>query len=327
MVDEIRVADIRAKLIDLAESLKEMSGDGTVPFSEIKRILNMDAVNTKSYIEHELKTVLTETDNPSWYRVLNDPPKIIERDGKIYTSDKKPVFTFFEMLEKPSPPEWIIKHIIPAKGLIIVGGSPGCGKSLICQALARLIAKDATEEKLFDKFNVDKHGIVMIVDQENSWSLIYERLTKLGGVDMGKLTYCFSNFDFMNPMAIEELQNAIKEYHPTMIIFDTLRRSHSGNENDSAVMNTIYNEVLGPLAEDMAVVLIHHKRKGSQNATPADEIDEFRGSSDIVGCAEVVYSVRKNVDGTISVKCPKMRGAKEPESFLLRIDDECNTCP
>ncbi|GEM_PF-2284100 len=245
--------------------------------------------------------------------------KMMDELEKYNNSNSKSLeFRLFEKIPKPEPPEWLIVNLVPSKGLTILAGSAGCGKSLFTQSLIQSICNDA--EHLLGKFIINSKGKpVIVIDQENDFSTIYERLTNLGGVKEERLFYCLKDFDLKNETNQQQLKEFVERLKPCLIVLDTFRRSHNENENDSRAMNEIYNTALKPLEESAAIILIHHKNKSQNGNSSGSEIDGLRGSTDIVGCATSVFSMTKRKSGDIEFKCLKMRPAKEPETFFIKI--------
>lgn len=234
------------------------------------------------------------------------------------------MFKYFEQYGVPEPVTWLLDHYLPTKGICIISGATGSGKSFITEELMSALSNN---RKLFNALplnNPDDRPIILI-DGENDHSTLYERMMKLGGLPE-KRVLMFNineNFDIQDEFMINELMKWVETINPCLVIFDTLRRTYYGDENDSKVINFIYKTVLAPVSKKRCVIVVAHTRKSatSKFANTSDEISEIRGTGDITGIASVVLMVQKNEDLTMTIKPLKMRPAKLPERFTVKIEE------
>lgn len=233
----------------------------------------------------------------------------------------EPLFKFFEEYGTPQPVEWLVPKYIPAKGVCIITGRAGCGKSFVTE---EMISAILNKRKLFNQMDIVQDQPVVLIDMENDHSTLYERLNKLGGIPEKKLLVFNAfelNFEITNKEMNKILLEKIDELNPCVVIFDTLRRVYSGDENDSQVINDVYKQFLAPIAKKRCCMVIAHTRKGMKNATTDDDMSEIRGTGDIVGLASAVIILKPNPDETISVKPIKLRPAKLAQAFTIKITE------
>lgn len=242
-------------------------------------------------------------------------------DSMAQFSDSMAQFRFYEDYGIPQPVSWLVPKYIPAKGVTILSGSPGSGKSFVTE---ELISAALNQRKLFGSIDINGNGRpIVLVDQENDHSTLYERLEKLGGIPAKKLlVFSFDgNFDMQDEDLTDALQHKILDLNPSIVIFDTLRRTYSGDENNSELMNRIYKNVLKPIGNRTCCLLVAHTRKSGGLKVAVDEISEIRGTGDIAGLASAVFMLRKNATGSISIRPLKMRPSKLPEPLTVSVTE------
>jgi len=120
----------------------------------------------------------------------------------------------------------------------------------------------------------------------------------------------------------EKLRAIIQAVSPKLVIVDVMRRLTSGEENSSGTSN----EMLGALQRAMkdfgcSFLLLHHMRKGSANMPVDDELDEIRGSSDIVASVAVCLKLARIAQSDrFVVKQLKNRYAPERSAIQIHIE-------
>lgn len=240
---------------------------------------------------------------------------------KTEAATQGPAFRYLEEYGIPERPDWLIPGVVPKKGITIVAGAPGCMKSLIMQETASALTNN---RPVFGEFTPTRRGKVILVDGENSHSIIYDRLKRIGmPPEKTLIVHNFrSFFDLLNEEHANTLMGEVKTHKPALIIFDTLRRCFSGNENDSSLINEIYQQTLSAIAEKCAVLLVVHTRKMGRGFGVMDKLSEIRGTGDIPGIAAAVHMVNKTQDGMVVVEPLKIRQAKDPQPFTIQLNDD-----
>jgi hypothetical protein len=90
--------------------------------------------------------------------------------------------------------------------------------------------------------------------------------------------------------AMIELEALLDAHHPDVLFLDPLVELHTAEENDNTALRSIIAWFRGLAVKyDMAVVILHHARKGS--AASAGDPDMIRGASALVGAARVAITV------------------------------------
>jgi KaiC/GvpD/RAD55 family RecA-like ATPase len=230
-------------------------------------------------------------------------------------------FKYFEEYGIPQPVSWLVSGYIPAKGVTILTGVTGCGKSFVSEEMICAILQN---RKWFNELPIINKRPIVLIDMENDHSTLYDRIQKMGGVPANMLlVFSFDhNFDMTSELMVHYLKQIVEQINPCLIIFDTLRRVYSGDENDSRVINDMYKRVLMPLSRERCVLLIAHRRKGGKNNDASEALDQIRGTGDISGLASSVIEIRKNLDETLTIIPRKLRPAKLCKEFNVKINND-----
>jgi hypothetical protein len=101
-------------------------------------------------------------------------------------------------------------------------------------------------------------------------------------------------FNILNPQGTELrwLKDGLAAIKPVMVIIDTLREIHGGDENDSTVMRNVIANLVAA-CRPAAIVLVSHSRKDSVMTSMGEDdlMDQQRGSSYVSGRMDVIIKV------------------------------------
>jgi hypothetical protein len=108
-------------------------------------------------------------------------------------------------------------------------------------------------------------------------------------------------FNIVNPDNTELmwLKNELDKIKPILVVIDTLREVHSGDENDNSVMRNVVARLIqacrGEVGSPTAIVLISHQRKDGLAAIEGhdDMMDQNRGASYIAGKMDTILRLTK----------------------------------
>lgn len=90
--------------------------------------------------------------------------------------------------------------------------------------------------------------------------------------------------------AMRAMEGHLATYSPDVLILDPLVELHDAEENDNTALRAVLAKFRSlAIQRNMAIVLLHHARKGSGQA--AGDPDSLRGASAIVGAARIVLTV------------------------------------
>ena len=199
------------------------------------------------------------------------------------TNDWKKAFS-----TEPKPHEYVLPGLIPGTiGSIVSPG--GQGKSILALMLACLVGGgiDLLELGTFPM------GNVVYLSAEDSKDILDERIFHIGtklhtgqrencieGVVTKDLTRC--DPDLINGEHAPAWRQAIEAEatRARLLILDTLRNFHSGDENNSTAMSTLISYLRGIAARTgCAILFLHHTNKSSAINGQGDMQQASRGSS------------------------------------------------
>lgn len=206
-----------------------------------------------------------------------------------------------EYLGLPREPQpWVVDKLIPVGGLVNVFGKPKSGKSFLMLGVIEAIANALPE---WEGFAIKKHGPVAYLQVDTpreEWAARVTRMNwsspeaadQLWIADMWQVPEF--PFNILNPQGIEMqwLRDNLARIRPVVVVIDTLREIHGGDENDSTIMRNVISNLVAA-CRPAAIVLVSHSRKDSVMTTMGEDdlMDQQRGSSYVSGRMDVIIKV------------------------------------
>ncbi|MEK9158357.1 MAG: AAA family ATPase, partial [Patescibacteria group bacterium] len=218
-----------------------------------------------------------------------------------------------ELFKKEFPePEWTVEHLVPAGAITAVSGAPASYKTWVMIELAKTVARG---ENLFNTFKTTK-GNVLIIDEENGERMFYDRFKKIEGSDDLNIFLLSLDSFKLTSQTVQQLKDFCKKESIKLIIFDSLVRIHSGNENDAMDMSEVMGMLRQIAKEGITIIFTHHHRKsGILRSNPSQDM---RGSSDILASVDCHLAMeRKNK--VLTIRQTKLRHMEERKPFQLNI--------
>lgn len=238
--------------------------------------------------------------------------------------EKKPRFiieTAADMLARPAPEiEWLIENIWVDKSRGLIAGNPGVGKTWL--ALDMLISV-ASGQLCLGKYPVKK-GAVLLVEEEASELNLSRRLHAMARA-RGLKDSDLSNFHLLTrqftkiPTDMVELFHLVNDRDIKLIVFDSLRRFHTCDENSSSEMQPVLDSFARlNIMTDASVVLIHHLAKGSRESDHRPIFERLRGSSDFWAWRDCLIGVEGEEEADSAVCSFQFRDAEAQESITIK---------
>ena len=221
------------------------------------------------------------------------------------------------------PDEWVIIGLVPENSITAIAGAPSSYKTWLTLDIARCISSG---EDFLGKFKVTK-GSVLFVDKENQLKHIKNRLVQISIGKDHQIHYLSQlNLDFFidseeNFLALKDI---IQNLGIKVVVFDSLVRIHSGDENDAKCMSLVMGRFRQITNLGVSVIFIHHHRKESVGSRKS--MNSVRGSSDIPAGVDCLLIIEKIPDELqLVINQAKLRQDEAQEPFAVTIESDKTT--
>lgn len=208
-----------------------------------------------------------------------------------------PILSASEYLALPRAAEtFLISPLLPTGGAMLLYGDPKVGKSYAAVQLALSVASGASDWLGFPILSSGKVVYVQLDTPRSLWAARLEAL-RVEGLPIESLhladreTLGTWPFDILNTEHFVILSEAIAALNPAVVVIDTVREAHSGEENDSTAMQRVTAQLVAA-TQPAALILVSHSRKPSYDGAP-DLIADNRGSSYVVGRMDAICRFTK----------------------------------
>jgi len=230
------------------------------------------------------------------------------------------VLSLAELLEhSPSPSAALIEpSLLPASGILFVGGEPKVGKSILVANLALALASGSSRAG----FEVPRARRVLICQFELPATQFARRLAPMRSpigaaadstlfIDIGAAGHLLSA-----PRGLDHFLQAIRTVKADVVVLDPLYSTHDQDENDTRAMAALCQALLRLRdASQAALIVVHHVRK----SVGRHEIGSaFRGSSALhaVGDSYLLLTRPAPLVPTIELRFQFRYAAAEPPRLL-----------
>lgn len=212
------------------------------------------------------------------------------------------------------PRPWVASGFLLRGAVTVVVGAPASGKSSLMVGWAASLALGEEYGRLIP----DRRMKVMTYNVEDDRDEQRRRfsaalrfmgkrpadlngyVTRIGTETIGTLLEQNKDSKEMyDTPAMMQMEREIKQRRPDVLMLDPLVELHEAEENDNTAVRKVMAHFRAlAIRYDMAVVLLHHTRKGVA-AAPGDP-DVARGASAVVGAARIVLTVNVMSDAEAS---------------------------
>lgn len=218
----------------------------------------------------------------------------------LLATSKFKLLGFNELSQLP-PNEWLIKGVLPKRGLASIYGPSGSGKSFLAIDLLMGIAVKPNwfglKVKNAPVVYVGLEGKGGITRRLEAWSSKNKLPVPIN------LKVILNNLDLMNQFEVEDLASQVNQsgMSQSVIVIDTLNQaSPSADENSSKDMGLIINHLkLLQESTDSLVLIIHHT--GKNTAAGLRGHSSLKAALDtsieVIGGGDRAWMVEKNKDG------------------------------
>lgn len=237
--------------------------------------------------------------------------------------DKSLKFTSTEIFDNVTEVEWLVEGLIPDESLTFLVGDPKGKKSWFALETALSVAMG---KKVAGRFSTRK-GTVLYIQLEDGLKRLaprYHKLVRGYGSEPDKenfVTYVGFELKLSNPDYWNMLLSKCREISPTLIVIDTLARSHNANENNTQEMSLIVDKLCQLRdAIHCSVLIVHHLRKESyMMGKPTKRV--MRGNNVIEAAAESILTVCKDEKDDNLVYTNVVTKCDEEFDFAYKLED------
>jgi hypothetical protein len=223
-------------------------------------------------------------------------------------------------LETLPPLRFFVDGVFAEESLLCIYGPPGCGKSFLSLDLACCVS---TGSKWLGKAVTLGSALYVAAEGGRGYRkrvLAWKHSRLLEGQSI-PISFVLEPANLHGTEDVEHILRAADTLHtpPSLVVFDTLHRSMTGGDENSAQDIGMVMDRAGRLKRELgcSVLFIHHTRKDG---------DTERGSVSIRGSVDTHAEVRDSEEGGRELACVKQKDFDEfsPIKFDIRpVGDSC----
>jgi len=205
-----------------------------------------------------------------------------------------------DVLARPyEPPAFVIKHIGPEVGVVLVTGDSGSGKtslllSILLAAIAGILALGRFATTLSER-------PVLYLNREMDGETLkrFMHANAAGhGSDVRRGRFFFQGLDGFADFYLardnataQQLENLIAQRRPAIVVFDTQRAFFELDENDATDVRRIFDWLRSLARKYKCLIIVaHHLRKmGAVSNAPRERVS---GSRDLIAAVDVHLALR-----------------------------------
>lgn len=242
------------------------------------------------------------------------------------------VYTYNEFMQTEIKLEWVVPGLLHRKGLLMISGPPGVGKS---QLVMRLSEKLSKSEK-FLRWPVSRPIKTLFVSMEmphEEVKYFYEqmRIDKSELMDQNTLILPVGySMKLTSPKVQHALNKIIEEFQPDGIFFDSFGRAVGDDLDSTKIIFSVLDYVDHILRGQYSLFVgfIHHNRKAQIGNKKPNKLDDLFGSQFVGAGITTGIGLWPTGGNEIEVSCLKLRMEKEFSPFNIRrtpdLDFELN---
>jgi hypothetical protein len=232
---------------------------------------------------------------------------VLEAKARCSGEGFKPL-TAADRAAMPKPVvRWLVKGLIPANDLTIIGGRPKVGKTRVAVAIAAAVLRG---EPFLDFPAAASTPPVLLVTDDQSAGDTADMLTALDLWDHPRLVT--SEHFRLTETDLQALLDAIKANPGALVVLDSLRsigRALQHGENDPEIGATLYDLKQAVTEAGGTLLLIHHCNK----AADLVGVEALSGHNAIGGAANTVVTLHH---------CPNDKGLPDKTNPQRRLFSE-----
>lgn len=214
---------------------------------------------------------------------------------------------------------FVISPLLPDKGIALVHGKRGIGKTHLALTLGACISEGGV---LFGRFPTEPSR-VLIVQADMPAGLQQIRVRRaLRYYSLDNVYFHLArSFNLALVRQDDKLVRLVERLQPRLIIWDTLRKIFRGSTNDDDMPSWLYGRTL-ELFPDSAHLFMHHDKKTIADQQQLEQEELFRGSGAWLDDADAGLHVVSTGSDRLTLYFTKHRAMREPSPIPLAIHPE-----
>jgi len=258
-----------------------------------------ETVNLSSKLATE--ALQAETHEES-LRLANDLLKLLNSRNDSGEKEKPRKRTLQELRNLPKV-KWLIDGELPDRGLTVLCGKSGIGKTFITTDYAHRIASQGKK--------------VMYVALEGQYGIAarFDALTKQRRVDKAlideNVQFWTDSLPLLNTTKLTAFLTEIQQDKPALVIIDTLSLAMSGSDPNSPQAMQSFTDACRSIERviEGTVLIVHHSRKSDNT---------FSGAGNLFNNSDTFLNVI-DLDGLIAVETDKMKDSEKATPRYYRL--------
>lgn len=244
----------------------------------------------------------------------------------------KVIYGFEEFMALEVNIDWHIQNLLAHKGLGLITGPPGTGKTQLGIQLGMNIAlgsehaggwslSGGPKKVVFLSCEMDKDPLRIFY---NSIAPAYEGQGRMLQKNF-KIAPLGTGIPLDKPEGFQFLDNLLADQKPDVLFIDSLQKIISKSlTNEDATKELMNNIMILKKKHNVAIYLVHHNRKESKDRNgnyTKQELHDLYGSVFIAAEVDFVMALRKTATkGTLAIDTWKNRLAEERDTFHVQRD-------
>lgn len=250
------------------------------------------------------------------------PVDVVAEEVQAVAEDRLRIYTFDEFRDTKLTVDWAVPGLIHKKGLAIIAGPPGIGKS---QMTLRIVERLAKGEK-FLKWVPEKPMKCLFISMEMPHEELYKVMDdmKIGG-DAELLRENFlimpigSSIQLTKPSTQDMLKRKLDEFQPDGVFLDSLGVAVGSELSSDTVILENFDWVKREIQNDGGAFAwwIHHPRKAQIGNKKPTKLDDLYGSQ-YIGAGVTTAIGLWPAGPHIEVNCLKLRLSEPFKTFRVQ---------
>jgi len=194
---------------------------------------------------------------------------------------------------------WRIQNLLTDRGVLIIASPPKQYKSFVA-VHAAISVSNGTE---FLGAFTTQQSPVLYLDEENGEIVLLRRFQQMSQghheeINDQLLYTSYGMIKLDTPEGKAAITHLIEQYHPGMIVLDSMVRFMEGDEDKATEVRVIFESIRELLDKyTISFIILHHTRKGNDGRKKSIALEDLRGSSDFGAFADAIVTIEPKEQG------------------------------